>query len=92
MNSPLPDEALLFPEEEVRDEAVSEAKEKAEELELEERELQRECSEMLDMGDVLRAGMGNWLMIGVIQVGAAISSLRRWKIWASSSLSASTIC
>lgn len=84
---------LLEEPKEERDEPVSvDANEKVEELELEERELQRDCSEMLDKGDVERSGMtGNWVTIGVVQVGAAIASLSLSKI-SSSSLSSSRTC
>jgi len=66
-----------------------EAKEKPDELELEERELQRDCSEMLERGEVERVGMENWVRIGVTQVGALISSASMMKIFSSSSLSSS---
>jgi hypothetical protein len=84
---------LLEEPKEEREEPVSaDANEKVEELELEERELQRDCSEILDKGDVERSGMtGNWVAIGVVQVGAAIASLSLSKI-SSSSLSSSRTC
>jgi len=51
---------LLEEETEVREDAVStEVKENPDELEFEERELQRDCSEILERGEVDRAGIGN---------------------------------
>jgi hypothetical protein len=61
------------------------------ELELDERELQREWLEIVEIREGGR-GIGNWSMIGVSQVGARISSSIIAKSCSSSSLSASNNC
>ena len=61
------------------------------ELELDERELQREWLDVVETREGGR-GIGNWSMIGVSQVGARISSSIIAKSCSSSSLSASSSC
>jgi len=66
-------EALEVPEVEVRQLPLSpDEKEKAEELELDDRELQRECSETLERGEADLFDGTNGGTTGLIQEGTAI--------------------
>jgi len=62
------------------------------ELELEERELERESEETAESGDSERAGGGKRSMTGVAQVGALTSSAIIANISSSSALSLSRSC
>ena len=62
------------------------------ELELDERELEREWVEMVDNGETDRGGEGNLSRTGVSHVGAATSSAIMAKSWSSSSSSSSNNC
>ena len=62
------------------------------ELELEERELERESEETAESGDSERAGGEKWSMTGIAQAGALTSSAIIANISSSSALSLSRSC